>query len=64
MTDYFEEGHELYLREPDLMLIEVWHRALPSWSRTDQEAFLIGYFAMRRQRAAREQEQDYESDSG
>lgn len=56
MTDYFEQGHELYLREPDLMLIEVCHRALPFWSREKQEAFLLGYIAMRRQRDERESE--------
>lgn len=68
MTDYFEEGHELYLREPDLMLIEVYRRALSAWTDADREAFLMGYIAMRRQRDertmsvsahnAREQEQD------
>lgn len=54
--DYFEQGYELYKQEPDLMLIEVYHRAPPDWSRADQEAFLMGYIAMRRQRDQRESE--------
>lgn len=56
MTDPFEQGYELYKQEPDLLLIEVWRRALPFWSRDKQEAFLMGYIAMRRQRDEREQE--------
>src|SRR5438045_9763720 len=69
MTDPFEQGYELSKQEPDLMLIEVWRRAPegfskgPAWERADQEAFLMGYIAMRRQRDAREQESHHQSAS-
>lgn len=56
MTDKFEEGYELYLRNPDLMLVEVWHCTLPTWSRSEQEDFVMGYIAMRRRRDERAQE--------
>jgi hypothetical protein len=54
--DPFEAGYELSQQEPDLLLIEVWRRASPDWERAEQEAFLMGYIAMRRQRDEREQE--------
>lgn len=56
MTDKFEEGYELYLRDPDLMLVEVWHWTLPTWSRSEREDFVMGYIAMRHRRDEREQE--------
>lgn len=56
MSDYFEEGHELYLREPELLLIEVWRRALSTWTDAEREAFVGGYYSMRRQREQRESE--------
>lgn len=71
MTGYFEQGYELYRQEPGLMLIEVYHRAPPDWARTDQEAFVMGYIAMRRHQPAQtgvsalmcdEREQEAQSD--
>lgn len=56
MTDPFEQGYELFKQEPDLMLVEVWHRVPSDWSRADQEAFLMGYIAMRRKRDEYESE--------
>lgn len=53
MTDAFESGYELSRQEPDLLLIEVWRRVPPDWPRADQEAFLMGYIAMRRHQPAK-----------
>jgi hypothetical protein len=45
--DVVEEGHELFMREPELMLSEVWLRALPSWSQEQKEKFVVSYFVSR-----------------
>jgi hypothetical protein len=55
--DAFEEGHQLYTREPELMLAEVWWRIPKSYTITDAEAFVMGYIALRRQRDQRKREQ-------
>jgi hypothetical protein len=49
-TDSFDEGYELYQREPELMLSEVWWRVPRSYTIADAEAFVMGYITMRRQR--------------
>ena len=56
MTDHFEQGHALYTNEPDLLLVEVWHRASFVWAQPDRVRFVEGYIAARRQRDRREQE--------
>lgn len=49
-ADAFDEGYELYQREPELMLSEVWWRVPSSYTIADAEAFVIGYITVRRQR--------------
>lgn len=48
-ADAFDEGYELYQREPKLMLSEVWWRVPRSYTIADAEAFVMGYI-IRRQR--------------
>lgn len=50
MTDPFDAGYELFRQEPELLLVEVWHRAPVAWSDADREAFVMGYIVMRRKR--------------
>jgi hypothetical protein len=62
MSDKFEIGYELYRQEPDLLLIEVYHRAPISWPDADREAFVMGYIAMRRKRDAYANEVQHEQE--
>ena len=48
----YEQGFELFRSEPELLLIEVCHRA----ALEDQADFLAGYIAARRQRDEYESE--------
>jgi hypothetical protein len=48
----YDRGFELFRTEPELLLIEVCHRA----SLEDQADFLSGYIAARRQRDEYQQE--------
>jgi hypothetical protein len=50
-VDYWELGFQLYSREPDLILADVWWRAGKlSAKQEDQFNFVFGYSTARRQR--------------
>jgi len=55
MTAYYEQGFQLYKREPELTLAEVGWRA-PASNKDDWFSFMLGYSDARRQREDYERE--------
>jgi hypothetical protein len=55
----FDLGHELFKREPDLLGVEVWHRAVNTTDNVqDQFDFVTGYMTARLQRDDYEREKN------
>jgi len=54
MTEAFDAGFDLFKREPELILADVWWRAPKGASFPEQHEFVEGY------RAAREKHDEYE----
>ena len=57
MTDFYDQGCDLFKAEPELMSIVVWHhvsKVTPDF--TEQVDFVSGYYDARRQREGYERE--------